>query len=171
MRLEYEGLASCPDVVDKDSRFHGKPAEYAMQTFSYFMCSCCEEPYFGGRAECCDGGGLPAAAADNVEHVESDSDDEGPRMQGMARRLRLWIAARRGHPLPRQDQDVQPAVLAAGPPEETLLCPNCRAAAEGREIANCDLHGRDFIEYKCKFCCSVSSWFHHPPLLCSYIHM
>ena len=24
---------------------------------------------------------------------------------------------------------------------------------------NCDKHGKDFIEYKCKFCCKIASWF------------
>ena len=24
---------------------------------------------------------------------------------------------------------------------------------------NCPKHGKDFIEYKCKFCCKIASWF------------
>ena len=26
-------------------------------------------------------------------------------------------------------------------------------------VTNCKLHGKDFIEYKCKFCCKIASWF------------
>ena len=26
-------------------------------------------------------------------------------------------------------------------------------------ITNCKIHGKDFIEYKCKFCCKIASWF------------
>lgn len=41
-------------------------------------------------------------------------------------------------------------------PEE-LVCPSC--AAIGMEGADCKTHGKDFIEFKCKFCCSVAAWF------------
>ena len=41
-------------------------------------------------------------------------------------------------------------------PEE-LVCPSC--AAIGVEGADCKTHGKDFIEFKCKFCCSVAAWF------------
>lgn len=26
-------------------------------------------------------------------------------------------------------------------------------------VSNCQKHGKDFIEYKCKFCCKIASWF------------
>jgi len=26
-------------------------------------------------------------------------------------------------------------------------------------ITNCDIHGEDFIEHKCRYCCHVASWF------------
>lgn len=38
-----------------------------------------------------------------------------------------------------------------------MVCPKC--AAVGLEGADCPTHGRDFIEFKCKFCCSISAWF------------
>ncbi|OMJ78568.1 hypothetical protein SteCoe_21592 [Stentor coeruleus] len=41
-------------------------------------------------------------------------------------------------------------------PEE-LVCPSCSAI--GMEGSDCKVHGKDFIEFKCKFCCSVSAWF------------
>ena len=40
-----------------------------------------------------------------------------------------------------------------------LLCPNCIARAPGTNSKNCLRHGIDFIEYKCRFCCSVASYF------------
>mmetsp|Transcript_8858 Transcript_8858/g.1264 ORF Transcript_8858/g.1264 Transcript_8858/m.1264 type:complete len:166 (+) Transcript_8858:1299-1796(+) len=40
---------------------------------------------------------------------------------------------------------------------EELVCPKC--AAVGVEGADCPTHGKDFIEFKCKFCCSISAWF------------
>jgi hypothetical protein len=61
------------------------------------------------------------------------------------------------------------AVCAGGPGEneegqfdpKLLVCGSCAsggAAAAGGET-NCAVHGNDFIEYKCKFCCSVATWF------------
>ena len=36
-----------------------------------------------------------------------------------------------------------------------LICPNCCEVP----IENCPKHGKDFIEFKCKFCCSTAQWF------------
>ena len=40
-------------------------------------------------------------------------------------------------------------------PEE-LVCPGC-AAGDAAQI--CPKHGTDFLEYKCRYCCSVAVWF------------
>lgn len=39
---------------------------------------------------------------------------------------------------------------------EDLICGSCSAALSGD---NCPKHGVDAIEWKCKYCCSVASWF------------
>jgi E3 ubiquitin-protein ligase MYCBP2 len=39
-------------------------------------------------------------------------------------------------------------------PEE-LVCGVCVAESLGGE-ANCKTHGNDYIEYKCRFCCSIA---------------
>jgi E3 ubiquitin-protein ligase MYCBP2 len=36
------------------------------------------------------------------------------------------------------------------------VCPSC---AGGALAASCSIHGKEFIEYKCAFCCNVSTWF------------
>jgi hypothetical protein len=62
------------------------------------------------------------------------------------------------------------AVCAGGPGEneegqfdpKLLVCGSCASggtAAAGGGETNCAVHGNDFIEYKCKFCCSVATWF------------
>mgnify|MGYP006089169225 CR=1 FL=1 len=43
--------------------------------------------------------------------------------------------------------------------KEELVCGKCSAVSVGGGIKNCKKHGTDFIEFKCKFCCSVSQWF------------
>lgn len=43
-------------------------------------------------------------------------------------------------------------------PEE-LVCPPCSAIGIGAGVTKCDKHGSDFIDFKCKFCCSLAMWF------------
>ena len=41
------------------------------------------------------------------------------------------------------------------------MCPECVDIHLGIDINinKCKTHGKDFIEWKCKFCCSVAQWF------------
>lgn len=41
-------------------------------------------------------------------------------------------------------------------PEE-LVCAECSNV--GLALENCSKHGKDFIEFKCRFCCSIATWF------------
>ena len=43
--------------------------------------------------------------------------------------------------------------------KEELVCGKCSAVSVGGGIKNCKTHGSEFIEFKCKFCCSVAQWF------------
>lgn len=36
-----------------------------------------------------------------------------------------------------------------------LICPGCCPVPMG----DCARHGKEFIEFKCKFCCSIAQWF------------
>ena len=40
-----------------------------------------------------------------------------------------------------------------------LICGGCGNLDGVSGINNCKKHGKDFIEYKCKYCCSIASWF------------
>lgn len=42
---------------------------------------------------------------------------------------------------------------------EDLVCPGCAAIQLGAGKAKCDTHGTEYIDYKCKFCCSIACWF------------
>lgn len=52
----------------------------------------------------------------------------------------------RGMEEDKNNQDYKP---------EELVCANCCEIP----IDDCKKHGKDFIEFKCKFCCSVAQWF------------
>ena len=54
----------------------------------------------------------------------------------------------------RQCDDVNLAAERYNPAE--LVCAGC---VPFRDLKSCRNHGTDFIEYKCKFCCSVAQWF------------
>ena len=43
--------------------------------------------------------------------------------------------------------------------KETLLCAKCQPKSVGGGITDCKIHGQDYIEYKCKFCCNRAIWF------------
>lgn len=42
---------------------------------------------------------------------------------------------------------------------EELVCGKCAAQTVGAGQNNCKKHGHEFIEFKCKFCCSIAQWF------------
>ena len=42
---------------------------------------------------------------------------------------------------------------------EELVCGKCAADTLGVGAAKCKIHGTDFIEFKCKFCCNIAQWF------------
>lgn len=43
--------------------------------------------------------------------------------------------------------------------KEDLTCGSCVAKKAGVGIAECKAHGKDAIEFKCRYCCSVALWF------------
>ena len=38
-----------------------------------------------------------------------------------------------------------------------MICPNCSDVGKG--LKECKKHGKDFIEFKCRYCCSLALWF------------
>lgn len=43
-------------------------------------------------------------------------------------------------------------------PEE-LVCGSCSAVGVEGGLKVCKTHGADFIDFKCRFCCSIAQWF------------
>ena len=38
--------------------------------------------------------------------------------------------------------------------KDELVCAKCSAI--GSALLNCKMHGTDYIEFKCKFCCNIA---------------
>lgn len=40
-----------------------------------------------------------------------------------------------------------------------MLCNQCIAMSTSRGLTNCEKHGKESIMYKCRFCCSIATWY------------
>ena len=54
------------------------------------------------------------------------------------------------------EEDADNAHAAPSIKDSEYCCNDCTV---GREKSNCVVHGRHFIQYKCRYCCSVARWF------------
>ena len=50
-RLSFEGNQN-DQPLQPGGKYEGRPADYAMDLYAYYMCSHCHQPYFGGRRQC-----------------------------------------------------------------------------------------------------------------------
>ncbi|XP_062580608.1 E3 ubiquitin-protein ligase MYCBP2-like [Saccostrea cucullata] len=98
-RLQHDGLFQDKDITQPSGKYYKDPAGFAMDKYAYYMCSKCQEPYFGGEGRC----------QDEVE--ESD-------------------------------------------PKE-LICPLCSDTTKNKV---CSRHGSDYLQYKCRYCCSLATY-------------
>ena len=106
--------------------------DIAMERYSYYICSMCEEPYFGGESAC------EAALADDGDDESEDGDGNGDGNAG-------------------QDRNGAGEGKVA---QSEYVCGSCRAKrSRGSSKAQCPDHGTSMIEYKCRFCCSVATWY------------
>ena len=42
---------------------------------------------------------------------------------------------------------------------EDCVCGKCSNLSGVAGVTNCKVHGKEYIEYKCRFCCKIASWF------------
>eukprot|EP01017_Pseudomicrothorax_dubius_P036172 TRINITY_DN5154_c0_g4_i1.p1 TRINITY_DN5154_c0_g4~~TRINITY_DN5154_c0_g4_i1.p1 ORF type:complete len:386 (+),score=45.62 TRINITY_DN5154_c0_g4_i1:211-1368(+) len=107
-RLRFEDMEKDPKIITPGSPWYNRPIDFALATFSYYLCFKCKKPYFGGKKNC-----------------ELAMEEEKQGVEGFK--------------------------------AEELVCSNC--CDVGVHVQNCQTHGKDYIEFKCRFCCSVATWF------------
>ena len=95
---EFEKKDKDPEIAEEGGQFFGRPLDFAMDKYNYYMCFKCQKPYFGGERACGAGGG----------------DDYDPT---------------------------------------ELVCAGC----SGGTAEVCPKHGTDYLEYKCRYCCSPAT--------------
>lgn len=66
-RLSFEGNQN-DAPLQKGGKYEGRPADYAMDLYAYYMCSHCHQPYFGGRRQC------EEAAAARADEAYNEKD-------------------------------------------------------------------------------------------------
>ena len=54
---EFEKKDKDPEIVEEGGQFFGRPLDFAMDKYNYYMCFKCQKPYFGGERACGAGGG------------------------------------------------------------------------------------------------------------------
>jgi len=106
-RLKYEKRDKDERLLKVGDQYYGKPEEYCMAIYSYYLCFKCKKPYFGGLKSC-----------ENLMEEEKNQSE-----------FKF----------------------------EELVCAGCSSV--GIALENCPKHGVEFIEFKCKYCCSVAQWF------------
>eukprot|EP00760_Papus_ankaliazontas_P010676 PhM_4_TR14404/c0_g1_i1/m.20587/K10693/MYCBP2, PAM; E3 ubiquitin-protein ligase MYCBP2 len=103
-RMRMDGKLQSDAITSPTSRHYNNPLSYASENYSYYLCSKCNKPFFGGMRRCGDG------AQDNEGALVGDRDN--------------------------------------------IICGGCASSA-----GSCPKHGTQYIEYKCKYCCSLAVWF------------
>ena len=53
-RLRIENLLNCDALTSGHSPFYDRPLAYAEEYLTYYLCSKCDKPYFGGLKQCAD---------------------------------------------------------------------------------------------------------------------
>lgn len=147
LRLEYEKLHQCDAIVKPGGRFYGDPVAFAMERYAYYVCCKCNKAYYGGEARC-DADARAAArsvaasaSATVAAAAASSSLDENPLDSHADPGSQL-------NPLQAEADD-------AFDPNELV----CGACSDVSRAQLCPIHGTEYLEYKCRYCCSVAVFF------------
>ncbi|KAG0585408.1 hypothetical protein KC19_2G009400 [Ceratodon purpureus] len=106
-RLTMEGILESAKELQPGGSFVGRPSDYALYLYQYYICSKCRVPYCGGKRDCI--------------RIERDGEN-----------------------------------IAHNPLD--LVCGGCSAAACGQGVCARG-HGKEYIEFKCAYCCSPATYF------------
>ena len=132
----YDNLETCPELVNADSPWHNRRGDYAMHRYMYYRCFRCKVPTLSAR--------FPA-----FPH---------PLSWWVTVPL-AWLFLGRCLQEPYFGGERACGVLEVeGFSEKDLMCASCVGAVSGGtgNVTVCPKHGADFIEYKCRFCCSTA---------------
>ena len=115
--------------------------------FAYYLCHKCKKPYFGGEKQCA------VAAPEDFDPEELVSPPPLPPSLPPPNLL-----------LPLYTLPSLSLSPSSSLPTSFLFCfftfyKICGGCAPGAAEQNCSKHGRDYLEYKCRYCCSIAIWY------------
>ena len=141
-RLAFEGKDKDPEVTEKQSKYYNDPGGYAMDKYNYYLCFKCEKPYFGGERQC----GADGGESFNPEELIC------PGCAAVRSPANFPLAL-------HYHVDVALQLSVACIRTKLGWCPSHSRCVQGDAAQICPKHGTDFLEYKCRYCCSVAVWF------------
>lgn len=153
-RLKYEGREKDAAIANANGAFHDDPVGFAMKQYLFYMCFKCNLPYFAGgyqeRRTMSTAGPLPPRLLPLAAAAPASSSAK----LGWLPMLTLYLPCLSclSPLLPFSALQCQEANQAFDPSE--LVCPGCQP----HSVEDCALHGRDWLAYKCRYCCSFATW-------------
>jgi E3 ubiquitin-protein ligase MYCBP2 len=151
-RLKIEGNDKDAAVCEPSGRYFRRPIDYAMDKFAYYPCFKCKQPYFGGQRQCEAGQPDAAAAAAGANGREAAEDFDASHLVcgGCADAGQECKA----HGVRNTALVVQ---LIFSPPTQHLTF--AFILHFPHSIQTKSRLQKEFIEWKCKFCCNISNWY------------
>ncbi|KAG2484757.1 hypothetical protein HYH03_016411 [Edaphochlamys debaryana] len=134
-RLKLDAALRADPDLGPGGRFEGRVADWGLEKLLFYKCAKCAKPYFGGLRSC-----GAAAGAEQPPQQQQQQPGRGGGGGGGAGGGGAGGGAAAG---------------AAGQAQD-LVCGECCARSTG---TNCPRHGTQYIEWKCRYCCSLASWF------------
>jgi len=140
LRIEKDDLLNHKEILNEDSKYFIQPVKFGWEKFSFFLCYKCEEPYYGGLKFC----GLNNNDEENKEEIKEKKEEE------VGNNLISSIVSNENDDL---NQNIIEEIRSK------KVCLNCIDSNLVQGKLDCNLHGRESILFKCRFCCSESSHF------------
>ncbi|GFR50183.1 hypothetical protein Agub_g12352 [Astrephomene gubernaculifera] len=133
-RLRMDPLLRAAPELQPGGRYDGRPVDFGVERLLFYKCSKCSKPYYGGQRAC---GAAAAGEAAQQQQAAAGGAAAGGAAGGGG-------------------GDAGAAAGGGGAADQQLVCGDCCAVAAG---TSCGQHGTSYIEWKCKYCCSLASWF------------
>ena len=132
MRLEFEKKVEDPAITEKGGQFYQNPTAFALNKYNYYICFKCSRPYFGGERAC-------------ERAAGGDFDPSELVCAGCSAGAWCFIDESQSH------------CLATCSFVLILATTGLVISGAGGDV--CPKHGTDYLEHKCRYCCSVACWF------------
>lgn len=146
IQIEKENIERNKEIIDKDSRYYNNPIKFCFDKFRFYLCYKCENPFYGGLKECL----LPEVNVDikdnkstlSIDSVDVVNEDKKNDSNNIKEETCYF----------EEFKNVEEI-------RASKVCINCIDSSNIKGVLDCEIHGREHILFKCRFCCNESSHF------------